>query len=273
MENTHFNLQWGSIEDAIYKCVLSNLSDLNAMGAKAEWALLGICLNKSWGVQEQEKIVSAFQGVLKKHQVGILGGDTVSGDIASFQLTVFGRTPDGEKALLRSGAQPGENLYVTGELGASKAGLWALEHGVADKYPQLVRKHLLPEPPLALGPILHKHQVGACIDLSDGLSSEMTHIALQSGVKIEVDADKIPLAQGLEAFSKKNKLSALNLALHGGEEYQLLFTSKLPESLLILYLQVFKVTFIGRITKGEGVFLNTGDKGLIKVQPKVWSNL
>jgi thiamine-monophosphate kinase len=276
VEGTHFRLDWSSLEEAIEKALLSNFSDINAMGGTTGFVLLGLCLNRRWDKAMQARAADAFAEVCNRYGVRILGGDTVVGDVASFSITVLGKCGSNQNPMLRSNAKVGDWLYVSGQLGASGAGLWALQNvpQARSLYPEIVGAHLVPKVPLGLGPlVLEKGEGRACIDISDGLSSELHHLALQSGVGIEIQAREIPVHGGVLGLCSAYGLSSEKFWLHGGEEYQLLFTSALAPSLLVLPLWPFEIHCIGKVIDGSGVTLVTLDGKKKNVELGAWSHL
>lgn len=276
VEGTHFRLDWSTVEQSVEKCVLSNLSDINAMGAEPGFALISVCLNRSWTSEVQNAVASAFAESLERHKVRILGGDTVVGATGVFSLTLFGKTPDALPPAYRSAAKPGEFLYVSNQLGAPAAGLWALQNGLEanPQWADWVGRHRVPEVPLGLGgKLLQFGKLGACIDLSDGLSSELHHIALQSNVKLCILEEQIPVVKGLEIAACAYGFDPRKFWLDGGEEYQLLFSSAIPPSLLVLAMKPFEIHCIGSVENGAGVVMmdRNGKEELIR--PGSWSHL
>lgn len=276
VEGTHFRLDWSTVEEAVEKCVLSNLSDLNAMGATPGFALLSVCMNRSWTEQVKNRVADAFAECLDRHQVRILGGDTVTGSLGAFSITMLGKTASGHAPALRSHAKPGENLYVSGRLGASAAGLWALQSGRSDlpAWENWVKTHVCPKIPLGLGAKLLQHgALGACIDLSDGLSSELHHIALQSRVRLKIQERQIPIVLGLPEAAQREGCDLRQFWLDGGEEYQLLFSSEISPSLLVLAMWPFEIHCIGAVEAGSGVVMENLEGIDEMIQPGAWSHL
>jgi len=275
VEGTHFRLDWAKLPSIIEKCVLSNLSDINAKGGITGFVLLNLCLRRSWNAQIRAQVADVFAEVLSRYKVEILGGDTVVGDLASFGLTVFGKCPSGKKPLLRANAMPGHYVYVTGHLGASAAGLWALMHNRTDSgWEKMIHCHHNPVPPLGLGAELLRLGVeGAAIDISDGLSSELHHICIQSGVGIRIEDDLIPRAEGLIELCEGANIDPAQFYLHGGEEYQLIFTSSMPPSLLVLELKPFEVSWIGMVVPEVGVTLVKANGEKLEMLPGAWSHI
>jgi thiamine-monophosphate kinase len=234
VEGTHFRLDWSTPRQAVEKCLLSNLSDINAMGASASAVLLSLCLNKKWPESVKNEVAESFGVLCEKYGVRVMGGDTTAGDTGCFSVTVFGKLQEGSRPLLRSNARPGDFVFVNGHLGASARGLELLERGQApqtEEDREAIALHLVPEPPLGVGPALATlgdPPLGACMDLSDGLASGLHTLALASQVKIR-------LTERLNSYE-----------LFGGEDYGLLFT--FPEN----FDKGFRI--VGRVEEGAGVF-------------------
>ncbi len=260
VEGTHFRLDWSSPEEAVEKNIVSNVSDISAMGGKPQIALLGLCLNKNWTENEKNRVAEAFKKGLAKRGIALIGGDTVTGSIGVFSLTLLG-TPQ-EHVLCRNGASVGENIFVVGSLGKSAAGLWVLENCPEEKtrFQRLVDYHLSPKIIENAGTELVKVGVrGACIDISDGLSSELTHLAKSSQVGMQIFENKLPIDSEVLEMAAFFGLNPLNFALNGGEEYQLLFTSSLDE-VIFNKNGSFSVTCIGSVIEGNAVLIQN-EKG------------
>jgi thiamine-monophosphate kinase len=276
VENTHFRLDWSSPEQAVEKHIVSNVSDVSSMGGRPKIALFGLCVNKNWSEETRNRIAKAVSQGFERRGITLIGGDTVSGDVGMFSTTLLGTT-DGEATLLRSAAKPGERVFVAGTLGKSDAGLWILMNHPeeAKRFPRLVEYHLAPKICEDAGAQLVKQGVrGACMDISDGLSSETNHLALSSNVSIEIDEGKLPIDPDVLEMSAYFGLSPLQFALNGGEEYELLFTSNLTKS---IYLQGApqnaEIHEIGFVDSGSGVFLKRQSGGRIILNAQAWSHL
>ena len=246
------------------------------MGGRPRIALFGLCVNKSWSKETCDRIAKAVAQGFERRGITLIGGDTVSGDVGMFSTTLLGTT-DGETTLLRSGAKPGDRVFVAGTLGKSDAGLWLLMNHPeeAKRFQRLVDYHLSPKICEDAGVQLVKQGVrGACMDISDGLSSEANHLALSSGVSIEIDEKKLPIDPDVLDMCEYFGLSPLKFALNGGEEYQLLFTSNLTKS---IYLEgtpkTVEIHEIGFVGSGCGVFLKKHVGGRIILNAQAWSHL
>jgi thiamine-monophosphate kinase len=210
---------------------------------------------------------SFFRGLLKlaaEFKVSLAGGDTAEspGGILA-DIIVLGCVPRG-KAILRSGARPGDGIYVAGELGASAATLKLLYGGKQLK-PADFPSHFYPTPRVGVGRFLRKNGLAsAMIDLSDGLSSDLGHVCEESGVGAEVNAAAIPVA----AIGKPAREVDLSFALHGGEDYELLFTAPHEKQVPSRIVGV-GVRQIGRVIRGRKVFLR-GKDGVKRELPAQW---
>ena len=203
----------------------------------------------------------------REYDAPLAGGDTAqSPQKVLADIVVLGTVPKGT-AVLRSGAKPGDRAYVTGELGGGSA---ALKEFFAGRKPraQDFPRHFHPVPRLAVGEFLRGHGMAtAMIDLSDGLSTDLGHICDELGVGAEIMADDIPRA----GVGPKQERVDLKLALHGGEDYELLFTAparkRVPTSIAGV-----PVTAIGRITRARGVMLRGSTGATQALKPQGWEH-
>lgn len=265
VEGVHYRMDWSSPEQAVEKALRSNLSDINAMGGRPLAVLLGLCLSQNWNATMREIFVDAVAKSCSAHGLLVLGGDMVQGAQSSISITIIGEP--GPRLLCRSHARPGHVVCVSAPLGASAAGLVALERGLQSQFPELVLAHRVPNPPLDLGPILAKNLgVGAVIDISDGLSSELHHIAKASGVGIHLQ--NVPLHPGVKELAAAAGLCPHSLGLHGGEDYQLLFTMEKAIPILdVADAQPISTIVIGKVVEGSGVLLQSADGSLAPLNP------
>jgi len=249
LENRHFRRDWHSARAIGHRVLARGLSDLAAMGAEPVAAFLSLAVAKD--VVKSNFIVEFLDGMLElaqKFVVPLAGGDTSEspgGEVLA-DIVLLGSAPTG-KALLRSGARAGDLLYCTGKLGGAAAELAELA-----KSPKKFRTaradgdhpHLFPVPRIAAGLALRKRRLAtACMDLSDGLSSDLAHLCEASGVAAEVDAARLPIHP---LAAKLGAEAALDAALHGGEDYELLFAAK-PGTKMPRSIGGVTVTCIGRL--------------------------
>ncbi|QCO71007.1 thiamine-phosphate kinase [Buchnera aphidicola] len=259
VEGTHF-LKNISPQDLAHKTVAVNLSDLAAMGAVPQWTTLSITMPKSDSLW-LEKFSSSFFDILNKYNVRLIGGDTNRGPL-SVTLSVYGLL-NKDDALLRSNANIGDLIYVTGTLGESAAGLFVLKKKLFIKNLNirnyLIKKHLNPIPRVLEGIAISKI-ANSAIDISDGLISDLGHILSNSQCGANINLNKIPISKILtDNFQPKYYL---DWALNIGEDYELCFTiSKKNIKKLNLIKQNFLINFtcIGYITptkQGFNLFYN-----------------
>jgi len=276
----HFRLDWHQPEAVGHRVLARGLSDLAAMGARPVAAFLSLGLPPSLTVASGRKsawVQRFFDGLLalaRQHSTPLAGGDLAESPVAVADIVLIGAVLRG-RALLRSGARPGDLLYVTGALGGAAAGLARLAELATPARPTpsripkrlepLLAAHLYPQPRIAQGLWLQRHRLAsAALDLSDGLSTDLTHICEESGVAAEVDSTLLPLASG----------ASLAQALHGGEDYELLFTAppavRLPRSIAGV-----KITCIGRIVKprsGHPALTLLTPQGRQPLEPQGWEH-
>jgi thiamine-monophosphate kinase len=205
----------------------------------------------------------------EKHGVTLAGGDTAespNGILAD--IIMVGSAPRG-KAVLRSGARPGDLVYVSGELGGSAAAVWQMRKKPKKKLnPREYPRHFFPEPRVELGRILREKGLpSAMIDTSDGLSTDLAHICAESSVGAELQAEAIPRA----SVGKPARQVDLQLALHGGEDYELLFTAP-PARKVPARIGGVSITQIGQITRSRNVFLMNKDSVGYVLEPLGWEH-
>lgn len=228
LEGRHFTLDTYRASDIGHKALARSLSDLAAMGSKPAFCLVSLALPAALNQRWIQNFYKGLLALADKYQIILAGGDLARFNAVVVDVICCGRVPQG-KALLRNGARAGDRIYVTGELGESA-------HGFAIKRGSSWRRHLRPEPRIAAGIVLRKLGVSGCMDLSDGLSIDLARLCEESGVGAEI-GPHLPVATR----------ASLREALHGGEDYELLFTAsprkKIPQKVAGL-----PVTNIGSIT-------------------------
>ena len=258
VEGRHFETSWASPRDVGYKAVAVNVSDVAAMGGTPRFVLA------SGGGAAPEATLECIEGVFEAcEEFGAypLGGDTTGSPSLVVDVAILGELRNGPP-VLRSGARAGDLLAVTGELGASAAGLLALMGGdnSEGRVGRLVRKHLRPEPRVLAGGAVARLGAHAMIDLSDGLASDVRHISEASGVGCRVDLGLLPVARDTREYASSLGRDPEVLAATGGEDYELLISA--PEGVIeVLTAEAgVPVTVIGEVVNGGGtVFLRDGE--------------
>lgn len=235
-----------------YKTVAVNLSDLAAMGAEPAWISLSLSLpevDETW----LSEFVDGLYELTQYYSVQLIGGDTVKGPMA-MTITAQGFIPPGSE-LTRSTARPGDWVYVTGTLGDAGAGLDILQGNLQvpdESRDVLINRHYYPTPRVAVGTALRRI-ASSCIDVSDGLISDLGHILKASGCGANVHVDRLPLSRALTSAVDKDK--AIEYALSAGDDYELIYTvseeqrGSLETSLACTNV---KATCIGQLTGHTG---------------------
>ena len=221
IENVHFRRTWHPPAAVGHRCIARGLSDIAAMGGHPLACFLSLGLPEDLPQSWVNGFLRGLLAQARRFKTPLAGGDISSARQITADIVVTGQVPAGT-AMLRSGARPGNRIYVTGSLGGSAATLKQLFAGKKIK-PARSNTHFYPTPRIATGAWLRERSLAtAMIDLSDGLSVDLAHICEESRVAAIVETDKIPIGKGAD----------LELALHGGEDYELLFTvprrAKLP---------------------------------------------
>jgi thiamine-monophosphate kinase len=222
-------------------------------------------LPQSW----VDRFLTGLITLSKKHGSALAGGDTAeSPDGILADIIVVGSVPTG-KAILRSGAKPGDRIYISGEIGGSASAVMEMRaHPEKKLNPRHYPRHFYPEPRLELGRILReKSLASAMIDTSDGLSTDLAHICAASCVGAEINSSAIPLAHvGRPAHEVD-----MDLALHGGEDYELLFTAprgkRIPNRIAGVTIKQ-----IGAITRSQRVFLSGSEGVGYELHPRGWEH-
>ena len=286
LEDIDFRLETTRPELLGQKALAVSLSDIAAMGARPRWALLSIAVTSEvWESEFLDEFYLGFFQLAQRLGVKLIGGDlSRTGGKIAIDSVVIGESPSGGE-IFRSGARPGDQLYVTGYLGDAAAGLRLLERGArvhnnatgkreTNSVDHLLLRQLQPEPRVGWGILLGEEQLAtAMIDISDGLSSDLNHLCEESGVGAVVEASRLPIDTVVTEICGRRALDPLMLALHGGEDYELLFTVA-PENVSRLPRRVdgVSVTRIGEIKNAsEGVRISEGAK-VWKLEPGGWEH-
>lgn len=264
LENVHFRREWHPPEVVGWRCLTRGLSDIAAMGGEPRAAFLSLAVAANVSQKWVDRFLNGLLEAAEEFRTPLAGGDTAqsAGGIQA-DIVVVGSVPGG-KAVLRSGARPGDGIYVTGELGGSSAALERMRKGTVR--PADYPRHFHPTARVKVGQWLRRRGLAsAMIDLSDGLSTDLSHICEESGVGAEIEAEALPLAR----VGRQKHRVALELALHGGEDYELLFTSarKIPSRI-----GGVPVTPIGRITRATGMRLLEAEGPMRKLAARGWEH-
>lgn len=234
VRDIHFKPETMTYEAIGYKAMASNISDLAAMGAIPRFAVVALSVPASMDTEALRELYDGLYACAGRYGVAVVGGDTTScpRDM-TVTVTAIGEVETG-RALLRSGARPGDRVFVTGPLGLSAAGLHLLlaaggsayDHaGLPEPLQRLVRAHQYPEPQVEAGRVLVRSGLGRSLnDVSDGLASEAWELAEASGCVIELDEELLPADPALQVYARENGLDPVELMLYGGEDYQLVGT-------------------------------------------------
>jgi len=261
LEGVHFRREWDSPQNIGHRCLTRGLSDIGAMGGEPVAIFLSLALPKKI---EQRWVDGFLKGLLKlahEFNVPLAGGDTSQFPNVLADMVVLGAVPKG-KAIPRSGARPGDRIYVTGELGGAAAELHRLYS--SSRKVRSTRSTPLPRPRINLGRVLGKSDIAtAMIDISDGLSTDLSHICEESGVGAELLANAIPRATFPE------RAVDLGFALHGGEAYELLFTAG-ARTRVPAMIDGVKITVIGEITRETNIRLLESDGSSETLEPQGW---
>lgn len=268
LEGIHFRRDWHPAESVGHRCLARGLSDIAAMGGEPVAIFLSLALPRDLSQSWVGRFVRSLVSLAEKVGAPLSGGDTAespNGILAD--IIVVGAVPKG-KAILRSGARPGDRIFVSGELGGSAAAVLQMRTNPKKKLnPRDYRRHFYPEPRIELGRILREKGLAtAMIDTSDGLSTDLAHICEESGVGAEVDAVLIPRAR----VGKPAREVDLDLALHGGEDYELLFTAP-PGKRVPAQIAGVALTQIGEITRSRGILVRDR-RVAYELHPRGWEH-
>ena len=228
VEGVHFTRAYSTPADIGHRAMAVNLSDLAAMGATPRWALVSLVLPGSWLVADVENLMDGLAAVAARHGVSVIGGNITRTQGPLVVDVTAGGEVGPRRALLRSGAKPGHEVYVSGTIGAAAAGLEMLDQGsgIGDQGSGCVARHRRPEPRLRLGLALGRARAAsAAMDLSDGLADALRQVAAASGVGVRVDADLLPIDPAAREWWASRGVDPVIAALKGGDDYELLFTA------------------------------------------------
>ena len=279
LEGVHFLADTHPPVSVGYKALARATSDVVAMAARPRFFLLSLVLPAKRTGTWLDAMVSGMARASKRFGLRLAGGDTArSSDEAGrigLNLMVLGETARG-RGIGRTGARSGDVIYVTGVLGRAQLGLELVMRGLSRqrRYRRLAAPHYYPALPLEFALWLGRNELpSAMMDISDGLSTDLTRLCRASGVRARIYADQIPVVTLPGALRRGRKLNALALALHGGEDYGLLFT--VPKRMASRIPRVFRrtrITRIGEIERGSGVTIVAPGGEVSPLNPGGWDH-
>ena len=248
IEGTHFIPDLHPPRALGHKCLARGLSDIAAMGGAPCYVLLSLCLPAWVDPAWLRAYLAGLLRLSRRFRAPLVGGDVAGGGQFGADVTVVGAV-GGHRLLRRSGAKPGHGIFVSGRLGGSALGLERLSTRAFPVSDPAIRRHLYPQPRLELGRFL-RNTLGAsaAMDLSDGLSTDLERLAKAGGVGAEIEESAVPRFRG----------AAPDQALHGGEDYELLFTVPTKKVVPPSFRRI-RLTQIGRIRSEPGIVLLSKD--------------
>ena len=285
VEGIHFDLMYTPLKHLGYKSVVVNLSDIYAMNAVPTHITVSVAISSKYSLEAMQEFYDGVYTACKMYNIDLVGGDTTSspkGMIIS--ITAVGQAKK-DKIVYRSGAKKGDILCVTGDLGAAYLGLQILERekqvylahpGVQpelDKSQYLIERQLKPEAQRGAIEYFKREKIvpTSMIDVSDGLASELLHICNQSDVGAFIEEGKVPIHPDSELAALEFKLDPITCALHGGEDYELLFTIDEKDLEKIRFMP--EVYIIGEITdKTDGIKLHTTGGNMHNITAQGWNH-
>jgi len=285
VEGVHFDLSYMPLKHLGYKSVVVNLSDIYAMNGVAEHITVGIAVSNRFPVEALEEIYAGIHLACEKYNVDLVGGDTTSSRSGlMISITAMGRV-EKSNAAKRSGAGDNDLIVVSGDLGGAYMGLQVLEREKQvylenpDMQPELhgheyiLERQLKPEARKDIVELLAALEVvpTSMIDISDGLSSELMHLANNSNVQVNVYENKIPIDPSIYTLCEEFNLSTTTVAMNGGEDYELLFTIPIGDHDKIKANP--NLTVIGYVKEGSGANLITRDEKVIELKAQGFNHM
>jgi len=267
LQHSHFLLRKHPADAIGWKCLARAVSDIAAMGGKPRCFLLSLALPVSLTGKWLSSFLAGLRRAADRLGCELAGGDTTRQDKVLISITVIGEVRR-RRAILRSGARPGDLVFVSGTLGEAEVGLRQLRRGrgMAKATNDALRKHLYPQPRLALGQWLAENRLAtAMMDLSDGLSADLPRLCAASRIGAHINGNSLPVTPLAQT------LNARELALNGGDDYELLFTvarrnaTRLPRNF-----QGLRLTHIGEITRERKILLETKKGKPARLHPGGW---
>ncbi len=276
LEGVHFLAKAHPPDSVGYKSLVRAASDLVAMGASPRYFLMTLALPASRIGTWLDAFLAGMARAARYLGMRLIGGDTTKSHSVSISITVLGEVSRGH-ALARSGARPGDLIYVTGKLGRAQLGLVLVRRNLARRsgLQALLRQHLYPRIPVQLGEWLVRKRIAtAMMDISDGLSMDLARLCSASRVGARIEAHRLPcvaIPANLFRAATKPKFSALQLALHGGDDYGLVFTVAPQRTKRLQRAPDFSsLTCIGQITSGRKILLISDDGSAKPLEARGW---
>lgn len=286
VENVHFDLTYTPLRHLGYKAVAVNISDIVAMNAEPQQIVVGLAVSNRFPIEAIEEIYDGIKMACKRYKVDLVGGDTTSSTSGMFiSVTVIGRAK-AEDICYRKGAQVGDLLCVSGDLGAAYMGLLLLEREKAafkanpdvqpdlEGYDYVLERQLKPEPRTDITKLLKENDIRptSMIDISDGLASEILHLCKASKVGCRIFEDKIPFDPVTLNTADLFEMIPAIAALNGGEDYELLFTIR--QSDFEKMRKIKEISIIGHITSDVNhAEMVTNDNQMIELTAQGWDAL
>ena len=261
VEGIHFDRSFCPSDAIGHKALAVNLSDLAAMGASPRAALLSLVLPDGFLVADVDRMLDGLLELAARHQVALVGGNiTKSPGPLVVDVTAIGSVHP-RRVLRRTGARPGDEVYVTGTIGGGAAGLQAFREGA--ELPDAQRRYLRPEPRVRAGLLLSRNRAAsACMDLSDGLADGVRQLAELSGVGMAIESRALPLEDAVLRWYEQHRAIPAVAAVSGGDDYELLFTSRPSQRgrlrAVRRLLGDLPISRIGVVTKERRVLLKDG---------------
>lgn len=265
VDGIHFRRGTGEPEAIGHKALATALSDLAAVGAEPAEAYVALGVPPDLELEEAERVYSGLAALARRTGSAVRGGDVTHACELWLCVTVLGTLPAVDRAVSRGGAEPGDVVIVTGELGGAAAGLRLdVEPGLVDERTAaaLRERQQRPLPRLAVGRALAEAGARAMVDLSDGLATDVAHMAAASGARIAIDLARLPVQAGVASVADATGQDHLELAAAGGEDYELL--AALPPEHVNRALTAAEeagtpATVVGEVTEGAGTELRWPD--------------
>jgi thiamine-monophosphate kinase len=269
-----------------HKALAVSLSDIAAMGARPRWSLISIGVPEDvWQSEFVDQFYEGLKSLANRYDVKLIGGDTSRTNEKIVIDSILLGECSAAYAVHRTGAEPGDQIFVTGSLGGAAAGLRLIERGAhlaeqnladddSQKIDHVLLRQLRPEPRVGWGMVLGDERLAtAMIDISDGLSSDLNHLCSASGVGALIESSLLPIDHQVVELCGRRALDPLQLALHGGEDFELLFTVRATDAgRLPRRVDGVEITRVGEITKNvDGVKISEGAR-VWELNPGGWKH-